>query len=99
MQSGNYDDPFCEALIEASMDAPVGQTLPLLDPYHRIRHIQEDELPKCPQCHVGIQRPGVVWFGEKLDETMLFDIEQWLNRDKVVGKLFYPYAVVDKEYC
>ncbi|KAJ2976885.1 hypothetical protein NQ176_g4683 [Zarea fungicola] len=83
MQSGNYDDPFCEALIEASMDAPVGQTLPLLDPYHRIRHIQEDELPKCPQCHVGIQRPGVVWFGEKLDETMLFDIEQWLNRDKV----------------
>lgn len=83
-QFGNYDDPFCEALIEASRDAPPGEKLPLLDPYHRIRHIPEEELPKCPQCNIGLQRPGVVWFGERLDSAMLWKIDNWFKEDKVV---------------
>ncbi|KAJ6787377.1 hypothetical protein PWT90_06305 [Aphanocladium album] len=82
-QFGNYDDPFCESLIEASKDAPPGEKLPLLDPYHRIRHIPEEELPKCPQCHVGLQRPAVVWFGEQLDRAMVWKIDSWLKEDKV----------------
>ncbi|KAJ4158696.1 uncharacterized protein LMH87_009212 [Akanthomyces muscarius] len=82
-QFGNYDDPFCESLIEASRDAPPGGKLPLLDPYHRIRHVPEEELPKCPQCNVGLQRPAVVWFGEQLDPTMLWTISNWLKEDKV----------------
>ncbi|TQV97401.1 Sir2 family protein [Cordyceps javanica] len=82
-QFGNYDDPFCEALIEASRDAPPGQKLPLLDPYHRIKHVPEEELPKCPECNTGLQRPGVVWFGEQLDPTMLWSIDTWLQEDKV----------------
>ncbi|PQK16310.1 hypothetical protein BB8028_0006g06300 [Beauveria bassiana] len=82
-QIGNYDDPFCESLIEASRDAPPGQKLPLLDPYHRIRHVPEEELPKCPQCNTGLQRPGVVWFGEMLDPNMMASIESWLDEGKV----------------
>ncbi|KAM3549467.1 hypothetical protein MY1884_005031 [Beauveria asiatica] len=83
MQIGNYDDPFCESLIEASRDAPPGQRLPLLDPYHRIRHVPEEELPKCPQCNNGLQRPGVVWFGEMLNLDMVSSVDSWLDEGKV----------------
>ncbi|CAI6081564.1 hypothetical protein V2G26_011495 [Clonostachys chloroleuca] len=67
IERGNFDDPFCPALAPASVDPPPGETLPLLNPYHRIQHISEEELPKCPRCKQGLQRPGVVWFGESLD--------------------------------
>lgn len=77
-QKGNFDDPFCPALAPASIDPPPGEQLPLLDPYHRIKHITEEELPKCPSCNEGLQRPGVVWFGESLDELMVMEIENWL---------------------
>lgn len=85
VQRGNFDDPFCPALAPASEDPPPGETLPLLDPYHRIKHIKEDELPKCPECKVGLQRPGVVWFGESLDQDMLMGVENWLQEDTVVS--------------
>lgn len=84
-QRGNYDDPFCEQLAEASQDAPPGESLPLLDPYHRVKHIPEEELPKCPECKAGLQRPGVVWFGEGLDTDMLNSIDQWLVKGGVVS--------------
>lgn len=92
-QFGNYDDPFCESLIEASRDAPPGGKLPLLDPYHRIRHVPEEEIPKCPQCKAGLQRPAVVWFGEQLDSAMLWNISNWLKEDKVVrpvAQILFP---------
>lgn len=85
MQRGNYDDPFCEALAEASQDPPPGESLPLLDPYHRVRHIPEDELPKCPECKTGLQRPGVVWFGEALDKDMIGKVDLWIASGKVVS--------------
>lgn len=78
IQRGNFDDPFCSVLAPASEDAPPGETLPLLDPYHRIKHISEEELPTCPQCQTGLQRPGVVWFGEQLDFDMISEIRTWL---------------------
>ncbi|KAK1244675.1 hypothetical protein MKX07_003474 [Trichoderma sp. CBMAI-0711] len=83
MQKGNFDDPFCAALAPASVDMPNGEPLPLLDPYHRVKHITEDELPKCPQCSSGLQRPGVVWFGEDLDAHMMMDISAWLRAQPV----------------
>ena len=58
VQHDNYDDPFCAPRAPASEDSPPGEPLPLLDPYHRIRHIPEEELPRCPQCRVGLQRLG-----------------------------------------
>lgn len=85
VQRGNFDDPFCPALAPASEDMPPGETLPLLDPYHRIKHVTEEELPKCPRCEEGLQRPGVVWFGEDLDIMMLDGIEQWLGKGKLVS--------------
>ncbi|OAQ74041.1 NAD-dependent histone deacetylase, silent information regulator Sir2 [Pochonia chlamydosporia 170] len=85
IQRGNFDDPFCPALAPASEDPPPGEPLPLLDPYHRIKHVSDEELPKCPQCQTGIQRPGVVWFGEKLDEDMIEHINEWITKDKIAG--------------
>ncbi|GAV52344.1 hypothetical protein ZYGR_0AG03350 [Zygosaccharomyces rouxii] len=35
--------------------------------------IKEDDLPHCPECHEGLLRPGVVWFGEPLP---LMDIDK-----------------------
>ncbi|KAK5987803.1 NAD-dependent protein deacylase [Cladobotryum mycophilum] len=83
VQRENYDDPFCPALAPASVDMPNNEPLPLLDPYHRIEHITEDELPRCPRCQTGLQRPGVVWFGEDLDENMLKGVDNWIHEEKL----------------
>ncbi|CAI6020724.1 unnamed protein product [Clonostachys chloroleuca] len=83
IQEGNYDDPFCSALSAASVDVPPGETLPLLDPNHQLNPISRDELPKCPACKVGLQRPGVVWFGEKLDDAVLQSADDFVNKEPV----------------
>ena len=85
IQHGNYDDPFCPPLAPASVDVPPGETLPLLDPYHRIKHIPEEDIPKCPKCKTGLQRPGVVWFGESLDQGMMDGVDSWINEGKLVS--------------
>jgi NAD+-dependent protein deacetylase sirtuin 5 len=84
IQRGNYDDPFCDVLAPASEDPPPGEELALLNPYHRIKHIPAEDLPKCPSCGEGLQRPGVVWFGEMLDQDMLMGVQNWLSEDTVV---------------
>lgn len=88
-QRGNFDDPFCPALAPASEDPEPGKTLPLLDPYHRIKHVSEDDLPKCPECKTGLQRPGVVWFGESLEPKVLQDADAFLMKGGLVGRNFW----------
>lgn len=83
VQRENYDDPFCPALAPASEDPPEGEQLPLLNPYHRIKHITEEDLPKCPSCNQGLQRPGVVWFGETLDQEMMMEIQNWIFKGPI----------------
>jgi NAD-dependent SIR2 family protein deacetylase len=83
---GNYDDPFCPALAPASVDVEPGKPFPLLDASQPLDPISPDEIPKCPECKTGLQRPGVVWFGENLDEVMLMGITNWLLKDKVVSQ-------------
>lgn len=83
IEKGNMNDPFCPALAAASEDPPKGKSLPLLDPYHRIKHVAEEELPRFPQCKTGLQRPGVVWFGEELDTDMINRINDWITADKI----------------
>ncbi|GAO18296.1 uncharacterized protein UV8b_06232 [Ustilaginoidea virens] len=83
IQRGNFDDPFCPALAPASEDPASGKPLPLLNPYHRIKHVTEEELPRCPKCKTGLQRPGVVWFGEELDKAMLERINDWIAQERV----------------
>ncbi|KAK0628965.1 DHS-like NAD/FAD-binding domain-containing protein [Bombardia bombarda] len=94
-QHNNLSDPFCPALAAASQDvADPTQTLPLLDPDHKLAHIPASELPKCSKCGTGLQRPGVVWFGELLDEAMLDEIDEWIAPDDVNGKVVDVVLVI-----
>ncbi|KAM5348696.1 hypothetical protein ACJ41O_008520 [Fusarium nematophilum] len=83
IQRGNYDDPLFPAIAQASEDVEPGKPFPLLDPFHQLDHIPEDEIPKCPECGTGLQRPGVVWFGESLDGGMMYDVDLWLVQGKL----------------
>ena len=83
VERDNRADPFCPALAAAAQDVDPGQTLPLLDPAQPLAEIPVSELPKCPQCRVGLQRPGVVWFNEPLDDSVQDEAEDWINEDKV----------------
>ncbi|RTE76082.1 hypothetical protein BHE90_009458 [Fusarium euwallaceae] len=83
IQHGNYDDPFFPALAPASEDPEPGMPSPLLDPFHPLEPIPKDQIPKCPKCGKGFQRPGVVWFNEGLDRDMLEGIDNWLDQGKV----------------
>ncbi|KAJ0159916.1 NAD-dependent protein deacylase [Colletotrichum tanaceti] len=80
----NTLDPLCPALAPASQDVQdTSQTLPLLDPTKKLPCIDVVDLPHCPSCKKGLLRPGVVWFGESLDEEMLDGIDAWINEGKV----------------
>ncbi|KAI1395842.1 DHS-like NAD/FAD-binding domain-containing protein [Hypoxylon fuscum] len=79
----NLSDPVCPALAPAAQDYPPDQTLPLLDPNVPVPPIRVEDLPHCPNCRTGLLRPGVVWFGEGLDELMLMEIENWIMRGRI----------------
>ncbi|KAI1827452.1 DHS-like NAD/FAD-binding domain-containing protein [Xylaria intraflava] len=79
----NLDDPICPALAPASENYPPDQTMPLLDPNIPMPKIDVKDLPHCPNCKTGLLRPGVVWFGEGLDEGMLKEVDDWIARDKI----------------
>ncbi|KAF4122168.1 NAD-dependent protein deacetylase, SIR2 family [Geosmithia morbida] len=83
LQRSNRDDPFCPALASASVDAPLGTVNPILDPAQPIPQIEADDIPHCPSCKTGLQRPGVVWFGEDIDQTVIDKADDFLTRDGV----------------
>ncbi|KAF2158943.1 hypothetical protein M409DRAFT_30573 [Zasmidium cellare ATCC 36951] len=41
--------------------------------------VRIDDLPLCPKCKYGLQRPGVVWFGEQLPQEHLTRTDEWLE--------------------
>lgn len=84
IQHGNRDDPFCPALSFASADYPEGQKNPILDADQPIPHVSADELPRCPKCSTGLQRPGVVWFGENLDTSVMDRADEFVNEEQLV---------------
>ena len=67
----------------ATADVDPGKTLPLLDPAQPAPEIPREDLPHCPSCKKGLLRPGVVWFGESLDDAMLDGIEKWMDAGPV----------------
>ena len=79
----NLSDPICPALAPASEDYPPDKTLPLLDPKIPTPEIDMKDLPHCPNCKTGLLRPGVVWFGEHLDEEMLRGIDEWIAQGPI----------------
>jgi NAD+-dependent protein deacetylase sirtuin 5 len=102
----NHDDPVCSALAAASEDVDAGKTLPLLDPNQPLARIPPYDLPQCPKCKTGLQRPGVVWFGERLDEQMLKEIDRWIEAEPVdlvlvigTSAVVHPAASYIDEAC
>ncbi|CAH0022716.1 unnamed protein product [Clonostachys rhizophaga] len=83
VEKDNTDDPPCAALAEAAKDYPPDQTMPLLDPLKPLPSISKEDLPHCPQCKTGLLRPGVVWFGEAVDEGMLEGIDGWVSEGSI----------------
>ena len=80
VERGNYADPLCESLKAASEDVGLDK---LLDPETELARIPREELPHCPKCKTGLQRPGVVWFGEQLDQEMLWGVDRWIAKGEV----------------
>lgn len=93
VQRGNYDDPFFPAIAPASEDVEPGKPFPLLDANTPLAKIPRDEIPRCPDCKTGLQRPAVVWFGENLDDVMLMGIENWLMEGKVVSQTHHNHGM------
>ncbi|KAH6618008.1 DHS-like NAD/FAD-binding domain-containing protein [Chaetomium sp. MPI-SDFR-AT-0129] len=83
-QTENYDSPLCPALAQAAVNAPASATEihPLLDPSNPLPPLDPSTLPHCPRCPPGtsLLRPGVVWFGEPLDGTLLTSIDTWIEQ-------------------
>ncbi|KAK3503424.1 DHS-like NAD/FAD-binding domain-containing protein [Neurospora crassa] len=63
----------------SSHSLPSNPIIPLLDPATPLPRIPPSHLPHCPQCK-NLLRPGVVWFGESLDPTMLAEIDAWIEQ-------------------
>lgn len=61
------------------LDAPEGEDEQLVyDESAPLEPIPKERIPKCPKCN-NLLRPGVVWFGEMLDEDMLVSIDRWID--------------------
>ncbi|CAR21159.1 KLTH0A03300p [Lachancea thermotolerans CBS 6340] len=42
--------------------------------------LEPGDLPSCPQCHQGILRPAVVWYGESLPLDQMDEVDQFFNK-------------------
>ncbi|KAL2266198.1 hypothetical protein VTJ83DRAFT_5550 [Remersonia thermophila] len=90
----NLDSPLCPALAPAAVDAPADPAVmhPLLDPSTPLPTPSRKDLPRCPRCRRSraaasrqgeqdtgpLLRPGVVWFGEQLDPSVLSYVDAWI---------------------
>ena len=72
-------DPLWPVLAPASVDVDPNQTMPLLDPNIPAPEIKPEDIPKCPECNVGLQRPDIVWFGESWSDEMTDEIDEWME--------------------
>ncbi|THX18991.1 SIR2 family histone deacetylase [Aureobasidium pullulans] len=46
--------------------------------------VKISDLPKCPECHKGLLRPGVVWFGEALPSKVINTVDDFIvDSDKI----------------
>lgn len=97
VERDNLSDPLCPALEAASaVNTPPDNTgrLPLLDPKVPVPEIDVKDLPHCPKCKTGLLRPGVVWFGEPLDNEMLGATDEWIASAPVDVMLVVGTAAV-----
>jgi NAD-dependent SIR2 family protein deacetylase len=106
LERNNTADPFFPAIAAASQDESPSEPgiIPLLDPSTPLPPITRDDIPRCPACRTGLQRPGVVWFGEALDEAMMVDIAGWIDQEPVdivlvigTSSVVYPAAGIAEQ--
>lgn len=74
----DFSDPLCPALSTAATGVDETAT----DSNAPLPHIPVSDLPKCPKCH-DLLRPGVVWFGERLNRALMAGINRWVAADTV----------------
>jgi len=86
----DFTDPVCPALaIPTSGADPTsnesrGKDLDISNINVSIPSLKPEDLPPCPQCNEYILRPGVVWFGEALPDSVLDKVDAYLDSpDKV----------------
>lgn len=82
IQRDNFSEPLCPALESASKGADDGLMDRLLDPKQEVPHIPASELLHCPECGT-LLRPGIVRFGEGLDDEMLEEAQAWIDEKRV----------------
>ncbi len=75
----NLADPLCPALAAAAAESGSDGAMALLDAAVPLAPIPASELPACPRCNRSLLRPGVVWFGEDLDQNMLSEADDWIE--------------------
>ncbi|KAL2119624.1 hypothetical protein VTJ04DRAFT_6585 [Mycothermus thermophilus] len=80
----NTESPLCPALAAVAVDPPSDPSVlhPVLDPSHPLPSPPRSDLPHCPTCtskgKSSLLRPGVVWFGESLDPSILSYVDDWI---------------------
>ncbi|CAD0101089.1 unnamed protein product [Aureobasidium mustum] len=53
--------------------------LDIADAQVHLPSVQVSDLPRCPECHEGLLRPGVVWFGESLPSKVLNTVDSFID--------------------
>lgn len=92
VEKDNYTDPIVPALAiptdddvdPTTTDALARRELDIADADVALPELDTRHLPMCPKCTRGLLRPGVVWFGERLPDKVMSDIDAWMQEsDKI----------------
>ncbi|KAJ5915780.1 SIR2 family histone deacetylase [Penicillium verhagenii] len=85
-RADDFHDPIVPALeiptLGLNLPASRDNEVDISDVANPVPDLTRAELPQCPQCD-GLLRPGVVWFGEPLDEGTLKSINRWIKKAPV----------------
>ena len=74
--------------------------LDISDDRVELPHLGVEDLPRCPKCKTGLLRPGIIWFGEMLNEKTMSAVEGFVDESKTIdlilvigtGAKVYPAA-------
>ncbi|SCU78245.1 LAFA_0A05666g1_1 [Lachancea sp. 'fantastica'] len=65
-----------ETQLDTSIEPSAGKNS---QPEAPLPTLDASELPRCPECHEGLLRPAVVWFGESLPLRQMDDVDRFFN--------------------
>lgn len=73
-----------ESMKQANAQGEISRDLDVSDASIPIPQVQPKDLPRCPKCHEGLLRPGVVWFGEMLPNKVVGAVEEFIRESKKI---------------